>query len=160
MNKMKNQGGVISSFFNELNGLSSQELGGRISAFMDEQPHLTGFLFNLDDDFSEEAHTFLLKASIAVRDVLVGAGIPLGMINNETIEQVVQEKVEQYDTLTEEEKPLNEYVHLSSSPQMLEAVLKQFDKTDENLILIVDVIISLLEESAADAEDRKEVFNG
>lgn len=148
MNQLQEQRGIIDRFFKELDELSSADFGQRISVFTDEQPHLSGFLFNLDEDFSESDHDRILKTAIVVRDVLVGAGAPLEMVNNEIIEQVIGEKVEQYDLLGEEEYPIQKYVDMASSPQMFASILANNAGANENLYLITDVIISVLEESA------------
>jgi hypothetical protein len=154
MNNLEEQQGIIDALFSELDALSPPDLGKRISRFVDEQPHLMGFMFNLDDDFSEESHNYLLKSAIVIRDVLVGAGIPLKVVDNQVIEQIVDDRVDRYDSLSGIEAKVEDYMTLSSSPQMLEAVVKHAKSNDENLILIIDVIISVLEESAADQKER------
>ena len=157
MNQEREQAGIIKSLYDELDGLSTEDFGKRLTAFMDEQPHLTGFLFNLDEDFDEDQHTHILKTAIVVRDVLIGAGMPLEVADNSTIESVVQEKVEQFDTLGEEATQ-EEMLKLSSSPSILKKVSER-SSLDTDLILVQDVIISVLEESVADQEKRKKHSN-
>ena len=94
MNNIDIQKGIVDALFSELDSLDAPGLGKRISSLMDEQPHLMGFLFNLDDDFSEDEHTFILKSAIVIRDVFISAGIPLDVIENASIEQIVEDRVE------------------------------------------------------------------
>ena len=39
---------------------TEEDYAARLSAFLDEQPHLVGFLFNLSEDFEEEEALQLL----------------------------------------------------------------------------------------------------
>ena len=108
MNTLEIQKGIVDALYEELNSLDVPALGKRISSIMDEQPQLMSFLFNLDDDFSEEGHTFLLKSAIVIRDVFISAGIPLDTILNTHLESIVEERVKLYDVLEERLKRFNE----------------------------------------------------
>ena len=66
MNNIDIQKGIVDALFAELDSLDAPGLGKRISSLMDEQPHLMGFLFNLDDEFSEDDHTYILKCAIVI----------------------------------------------------------------------------------------------
>jgi len=160
MNNIDIQKGIVDALFSELDSLDAPGLGKRISIMMDEQPHLMGFLFNLDDDFSEDEHTFILKSAIVIRDVFISAGIPLDVVENESIEQIVEDRVERYNRLVEEERNDAETWELEAfSPVLYSFVLsqnKEIGLQNQQQSLIVDVIIGLYEEAAASQEHKND----
>ncbi len=158
MNNLEIQKGIVDALYAELNALDDAGLGKRISTMMDEQPHLMGFLFNLDDDFSEEEHTFLLKSTIVIRDVFVSAGIPLDVIYNDGIEQIVEDRVKMYDALVAEERNDAETWELEAFSPVLYAFVLQntqdLEDVSQQLSLVIDVIIGLFEEAAASQQEK------
>jgi hypothetical protein len=159
MNNLSIQKGIVDALFTELNSLDALGLGKRISVLMDEQPHLMGFLFNLDDDFSEDEHTFILKSAIVIRDVFITAGIPLDVIYNPSLEQIVEDRVAIYNRLEEEGRNDAESWELEAySPMLYSFVLSQSNHIgfpNQQQSLIIDVIIGLYEEAAASLENKK-----
>jgi hypothetical protein len=160
MNNIDIQKGIVDALFSELDSLDAPGLGKRISSLMDEQPHLMGFLFNLDDDFSEDEHTFILKSAIVIRDVFISAGIPLDVIENASIEQIVEDRVELYNRLEGEERSDAETWELEAfSPVLFSFVTnqnKELGLQNQQQALIVDVIIGLYEEAAASQEHKND----
>lgn len=160
MNNINIQKGIVDALFAELESLDAPGFGKRISLLMDEQPHLMGFLFNLDDEFSEEDHTYILKCAIVVRDVFISAGIPLDIIENTSIEQIVEDRVGVYNRLDEEDRNDAETWELEAfSPVLYGIVLKHSlasSQQSQQLSLIVDVIIGLYEEAAASQQHKNE----
>lgn len=158
MNTLEIQKGIVDALYDELNSLDAPALGKRISSLMDEQPQLMGFLFNLDDDFSEEGHTFLLKSAIVIRDVFISAGIPLDTILNTHIEAIIEERVKLYDVLEEnEENDLPNWKLKAYSPSLFNLIINRFadiEPTTQATALLIDAIIGLYEEAAASQQDK------
>ena len=159
MNNLQIQKGIVDSFFEVLDNCNPQEMGQRISQLMDEQPHAMGFLFNLDEDFSEDEHNFILKSAVVIRDVFISAGIPFDLVYADKIEEIVQELVSAYDKLAETDGTNNfkSWVENANSPVLFESVLKHNPaKTDveQEMALVIDLIIGIFEEATAKLEDK------
>lgn len=157
MNSMEIQKGIVDALFAELQKLDSQDLGKRISQMMDEQPHLMGFLFNLDEDFSENTHTYLLMCAIVIRDVFISAGIPIDVVDNATIEQIIEDRVKVFESLEESGKTLVD-TEQAFSPVLLsslKALNPELEEEGQDTSLILDVIIGLFEEAAASQENKE-----
>lgn len=158
MNNLDIQKGIVDALYAELDALDAPGLGKRISSLMDEQPHLMGFLFNLDDDFSEDEHTFILKTAIVIRDVFISAGIPLDVVYNPSIEQIVEDRVSLYNRLDSEERNNPESWELeANSPVLYSFVMGKNPEVglqSQQQSLIVDVIIGLYEEAAASQANK------
>jgi len=119
-----------------------------------------GFLFNLDEDFSEAEHSYILKSAIVVRDVFISAGIPFDLVNTNKVEEIISEKVEIYDELTknEETNTLTSWIEKSDSPVLFETVLSHNPvKADleQNMALVIDILIGFFEEATADTSKDK-----
>ena len=158
MNNIEIQKGIVDALFTELNNLDAPGLGGRISTMMDEQPELMGFVFNLDEDFTEDEHTFLIKAVIVIRDVFISAGIPLDIVANESIEQIVEDRVKLYDQFVTEERNDAETWELeANSPVLYALTLHSYPDVEgvsQQMSLVIDVIIGLFEEAAASQQNK------
>ena len=158
MDALQDYQGVVASLYGHLDGLSDADFGQRLSSLMDEQPHLTGFLFNLDEEFSENTHQELLKASLVIRDVFVSAGMPLHMLVGSEIDAVVEEEVKAYEDLAEEgEVDQDGMKSLSSSPELFTSILKHMSVEEEekaNVGLMISVLIRLMEEAAGAQEEQ------
>lgn len=144
--------GAVSALYHNLKGVSDKEFGERLSSMMDEQPHLMGFLFNLDEEFSEEEHQELIKACLVIRDVFITAGMPLNMVVGSDIDSMIEEEVERFNKLSERgEITIESMTVNSSSPELYAAILKNIAAEEEsvhNLGIIIGVIIRLMEEAA------------
>ena len=158
MNNIEIQKSIVDALFTELDSLDAPNLGKRISTLMDEQPHLMGFLFNLDEDFSEDEHTYILKSAIVIRDVFISAGIPLDVVHNSSIEQIVEDRVEHYNRLVEEDRNDAETWELEAFSPMLYSFImnqnKEIGLQNQQQSLVLDVIIGLFEEAAASQENK------
>jgi hypothetical protein len=101
-----------------------------------------------------------LKSAIVIRDVFISAGIPLDVVENESIEQIVEDRVERYNRLVEEERNDAETWELEAfSPVLYSFVLsqnKEIGLQNQQQSLIVDIIIGLYEEAAASQEHKND----
>ncbi len=160
MNNLQTQKGIVDAFFEVLNNCTAQEMGQRISQLMDEQPHAMGFLFNLDEDFTEEEHNYILKSAIVVRDVFISAGIPFDVVYTDKIEEIIAELVKTYDKLAEKEETnlLKNWIENANSPILFDSVLQHNPaQTDvqQEMALIIDLIIGIFEEATAETKDKQ-----
>lgn len=159
MSTEKEEKGAVESLYQHLHGISDEDFGKRISALMDEQPHLVGFIFNLDEEFTEEEHQELIKAAIVIRDVFVSAGMPLNMVVGPEIDAVIEEEVEQFSQFADEEVSLEAMAANCSSPDLFRSILKNIAMKKEalhNMGLILSVIIRLFEEAAGNKNENDE----
>jgi len=159
MNNLETQKGIVDAFFEVLDSCTPQEMGQRISQLMDEQPHAMGFLFNLDEDFTEAEHNYILKSAIVVRDVFISAGIPFDVVYADKIQEIIEELVKVYDKLAENEEinNLKNWVENANSPILFENVLGHNPAqtaVQQDMALIIDLIIGIFEEATADTKDN------
>ena len=148
------KGGVIASLYQNMQSVSDKDFGDRISAIMDEQPHLTGFVFNLDEEFTEEEHHEIIKATLVIRDVFVTAGMPMNLVSGSEIDAVVEEEVDHFNELGES-YTFEEMLNKSDSPEMIKEVVKNMNVSENslpNIGLVINIIIRVLEEAAATEE--------
>ena len=47
---------------------TNEEYGQNLSAFMDEQPALFGFLLNLSEEFEDDEHEQLVRSALLLRE--------------------------------------------------------------------------------------------
>lgn len=143
----------------EINRMSDKAYQKSISDLLDEQPHLMGFLFNLAEEFDEQTHELLLKATIVLYDALRETGILFNMIKPDDLELVLEEKVKLFDEidLNAEFLDENKLFEDISSPEVVKS-LRNFvlantevgDKANgNNILLILSVLVTLFENAAA-----------
>ena len=159
MNNLQTQKGIVDSLYEVLDNCTNLEMGQRISQLTDEQPQIMGFLFNLDEDFSEAEHNYILKSAIVVRDVFISAGIPFDLVNTDKVDEIIQEKVEVYDKLAESEETnnLKNWIEKSDNPVLFESILSHNPaktEIEQNMALVIDVIIGFFEEATAETKDK------
>jgi hypothetical protein len=140
-----------------------------ISQLLDEEPYLMGFLFNLADDFSEQGHELLLRATLALRQSLAHSGLFFKMISPSVLEETLKLQVQAFEELQGDNETIDEetiYTH-ASSPVVLRE-LKNFitqntfdaapdEQTDESLLLILSTVIEVLEKSASPENTETEI---
>lgn len=125
--------------------------------FLEEQPYLTGFLYNLTEDFGEHQLEALMSASLALGKSFLQAGLVLARVEQEVLTAVIEDKVAAYEVLAQSEMPIEfpALLELSSSPLvtagLLEYILNRSgeDELDPDLVLVVDIVISAMEQSVA-----------
>lgn len=140
---------VAHSIF-DYEAMDSAEQGKLILEILEDQPVLMGFVTNLADDFSDEEHETLIDSIAILINAFIAAGIPVDMIPQEIVDDVIEEKVEGYN---KEEKDAE--ADLIDSPLVYEdlqarAVLRcKFSAEDEiarsNFNMILNTIISIVE---------------
>src|SRR5690606_10460156 len=106
---------------------------------LEDQPILMGFITNLSDDFSESEHEVLVDSAVILINAFVSAGIPVEMISHQLVEEVIREKVDEYEEKEEgsvlDEEQMKE---IADSPLVFEdlknrAIFKS-NLPEENLV--------------------------
>lgn len=156
------QNDALESAIRELKLTGESQWTQLLSSAMDEQPHLMAFLINLSDDFSEEVHEQLLKVFVILSTAFRKAGIEIDLITPAGLDKVIEEKVETYEAL-EEEDTLDQSAmnQVANSPMVFDRIrtwvrnelgesMPLLDESQANINLMVDVIISAIEEHAVD----------
>ena len=143
----------------------------RLSVFLDEQPHLLGFLFNLSEDFEEEEHEALLRTALLLNEGFAHAQLNVGLITEHHLQIAIDDVTAQLDDLTEvleedAELDLDRMVRVARSPFVFEE-MRTFLHTElqdglpedqvqrHNLLVLIDVLIGAFEE-AVQLEPKKE----
>lgn len=145
--------------------LKPEEKGGLLLKVMQDQPVLIGFLTNLADDFEDVEHDVLVDSTVILINAFIGAGIPVGMIARQMVEEVIDEKVESYEQLEKEDKLDGENIAQQiDSPKVFDdlknraifkALLNEAEPDRQhNFILILDTVITIIERSVADEIDK------
>ncbi|MDX5327070.1 MAG: hypothetical protein LPK80_12510 [Bacteroidota bacterium] len=142
--------------------------------FMDDQPYLNGFLINLSEEFGDEEHEALVRVAVMLHHAFKLADVPMRTIVQSTIDDVVRDKVREYEEMDEEDElGVDEMTRMSSSPRVFDDI-RRFLKEElnngiprdlsekQNLFLIVEVMIEAYELSAiiGDAYDKNQKENG
>ena len=146
--------------------MTAAEQGKMVVQILEDQPVLMGFITNLADDFSDSEHEALVDSAVILIDAFVAAGIPVQMVPHQMVEEVINEKVDQYNKKDEHEELSSEAVRVvSDSPLVFEdlknrAVFKSnLSEEDEagrqNFNIVLDTIISIIERSAAATMEKK-----
>lgn len=153
---------ALESSIRELRLTSESDWTAMLTETMDEQPHLMAFIMNLADDFSEEVHEQLMKSTVVLSIAFKKAGIQIELITPAGLDKILEEKVEAYEALADEENLSPEHLSdVANSPEVFERIRNWFaselgdhmpllDESQNNIGLLVDVIISCMEEFAVD----------
>lgn len=153
---------ALESAIREMNLIGENQWQNMLGQAMDEQPHLMAFLINISDDFSEEVHEQLLRMTVILAIAFQKAGINIDLITPAGLDKIIEEKVEAYEKLEEEDElDIAGMREVANSPIVFQRVRKWvqeelgekmpiLDETQNNISLMVDVIISALEEHAVD----------
>lgn len=145
----------------DYDAMKAEEQGKLVVQILEDQPILMGFITNLSDDFSESEHEVLVDSAVILINAFVSAGIPVEMISHQLVEEVIREKVDEYEEKEEgsvlDEEQMKE---IADSPLVFEdlknrAIFKS-NLPEENLVqkqnfgIVLDTIISMVERSVAD----------
>lgn len=138
--------------------LSDAQQGKLILDILVDQPVLMGFITNLSDDFGDDEHETLVDSLAILINAFIGAGIPVDMIPQEIVDEVIEEKVRGYEKLKkEEENDEAAEEGLVDSPMVYEdlkaraAIKCKFAVNDiqsrTNFNMVLNTIISIVERS-------------
>lgn len=159
------QNDALESAIREMNLTGDEHWNSLLGESMDEQPHLFAFLFNLADDFSEEVHEQLLRETVVLLAAFRKAGVEIDLITPAGLDKIIGEKVDLYESLAEEDNLNPEAMEgAANSPQVFDRVRKHImnqlgdympilDESQANLNLMVDILISAMEEHAVLGSD-------
>ena len=150
---------------------SEEEYAARLSAFLDEQPHLVGFLFNLSEDFEEEEHEALLRTALLLNEGFGKTQLNVGLITQDHLQIAIDDVTAQLDDLSddltdEEMLDLDKLARIARSPfvfeemrgflqQELHSGLPADQLHRHNLLVLIDVLIGAFEEAIV-LENKKE----
>ena len=138
-----------------------------VSELLDEQPHLMGFLFNLEEEFAENPHELLLRATVAFQQSMVSIGLNFKPVTPALLEKVVNEKIALFNSLDQSEIGFDEhqFFHKTSSPAAVKSLIAYIDENtrdDEfdaaarnNMLLILSALVELFEEAIATGDEPK-----
>lgn len=139
---------------------TDEEYGLNLSAFMDEQPALFGFLLNLSEEFEDDEHEQLVRSALLLREGFRLAALKVNPISNLIIEDVTTGVVEAFEKLEEKEVDLDleAVVAVSRSPFVFEEVrnflhqelrkgIPEAQLQQHNLMIVVDILIGCFEEA-------------
>ena len=153
----------------ELELLKNKDYQVEISRLLDEQAYMMGWLYNLEEDFTEPVHDMIIKSAIALFRSLSEMGLFFQMIKPDDMEEVINANIESFENLEEGDGELTEnaIIDQSSSPVALRSLYGFIDanSSDEelplearsNLLFVLTTIIDLFEGAAAseDPSNRK-----
>lgn len=141
----------------------------QISELLDEQPYFMGFLFNLEEDFSEMAHELLLRSTLAMHNGFVHTGLFFSVITQEQIEKIIDERIAAFEALEAQGETAftaENIIAEASSPVALKSLYEFIvDNTTEDelpfadhtsLLLVLSAGIELLELAASPEDPDKQ----
>lgn len=164
----KTQRDHIAESIADYEAMSDQERGMLLSRILEDQPMLMGFLTNLADDFSDGEHEALVDSTVILINAFVASGIPIKTIPDPLIKEVIEEKVDLFESQNLEAGTEEQTIDsLSDSPTVLidlrNRALFKSDLRQENalgranFLLILDAILSMVERMASLViEEKKE----
>ncbi len=147
--------------------MKAEEQGKLIVQVLEDQPVMMGYLTNLADDFTEEEHEALVDSAVILINAFIAAGIPVEMVSHQMADEVIREKVDNYEEMAQADQLNSEGIkEIADSPVVFEDLrnralfksqLSEEKITDRhNFSIVLDTIISMIERSAAASiEERK-----
>lgn len=156
------QNDALESAIRELRLTGDEQWTQLLGSIMDEQPHLMAFLMNLADDFTEDVHDQLMRCTVLLSSAFKKAGIEIQTITPAGLDSILEKKIEAYEDLADEDDLIEEEMEkVANSPLVFERVRQWFmqelgeampilDESQANISLLVDVIISSMEEFAGE----------
>lgn len=145
--------------------MSQQERAKLLVSILEDQPFLMGLITNLSDDFSDSAHEALVESTVILINAFVSAGIPVDVVPQAILDEVVEEKVAAYEKRDEN---TGSSEALSDSPVVFTDLRNRalfhsdLDKagavTAHNFELVLNTIIAAVERSLAveiEAKNKK-----
>lgn len=153
----------------ELELLKNKDYQVEINRLLDEQAYLMGWLFNLEEDFSEAIHDLIIKSTIALFRSLTEMGLFFQMIKPDQLEDAINTNIEAFENLEEGDGELTEnaIIDQAGSPVALRSLYSFIDantteddlpiEARSNLLFVLSTVVDLFEESAAseDPSNRK-----
>jgi len=149
--------------------MSAEEQGKLLIQVMEDQPVLMGFLTNLSDDFTDDQHSALVDSVVILINAFVAAGIPISMIPQAMLEEVINDRADVYEKHADD---IDEDVvkEVSDSPMVFEDLrnraLFKSDIAEDNFAerqrfsLILDTLIAIIERSVSAEISKKEANEG
>ena len=140
----------------ELDGIKYHD---KVNDFLDSQPYLVGFLYNLADDFTEEEHEAIMRCAVLLLEAFELSNIPIGIVTQGVLNEVIEEKVEVFDKVSlmggAQDVLLTD---ITASPQVFDALVgyiredikKGLPKDEEglqNVFILLGILIRVFEES-------------
>ncbi|MCH8554685.1 MAG: hypothetical protein LAT76_05970 [Schleiferiaceae bacterium] len=159
---------LLQRVLGDLEKLNDADYQKYISDFLEEQPFLLGLLYNLDEDFPENEHDYLVKATVMITLGFKAMQMQVGMVQSDVLSQVLEEKIALYDNLASQgDFDFKTLTTASDNPDTLASFISFFDQVDNlgmpkdpirrlNFIMMLDVIISATELSLVLPENDKE----
>ncbi len=139
-----------------------EEYQNEVSELLEEQPYLMGFVFNLAEDFSEETHELIIRATIALQKSLAHTGLFFKVITTKQLEDVLDDKIKAFEELENDDPEgftEEAIIDAGSSPIALHSLYNFIDQnTSErelpfehrtSLLLVLSAIIELFEMAAS-----------
>lgn len=143
----------------QLDSLDGAKYQDKVNDFLDSQPYLVGFLYNLADDFTEEEHEAIMRCAVLLLEAFELSNIPIGMVTQGVLNDVIEEKVEVFDSVSllggTQDTLLSD---ITDSPQVFDALVgfirddirKGLPKDEEglqNVFILLEILIRVFEES-------------
>jgi len=139
--------------------MSAEDQGKLVVQVLEDQPILMGFITNLADDFSESEHEALVDSTVILINAFISAGIPIEMVSHQMAEEVIREKVDDYEERAEANLLDNESIkEISDSPIVFEDLknralfksdMSEKSENKNNFSIVLDTVIAMVERSAA-----------
>ena len=138
----------------------------QVSSFFDEQPYLMGFLFNLEEEFSENTHDLLIRSALAFYQAMSQIGLQFQVITPQMLQDGITAKVEEFNDLDKDDLAFDETTLFKtiSSPQAVKGLLAFIDEntakseftegTRNNMLLILSALVELMENAAVLPENN------
>lgn len=137
----------IAAAIADYDALKPAEQGKLLLGILDDQPYLMGFLTNLSDDFPDEQHDALVESVVILINAFIEAGIPVGMVPAQLVEEVVKMKTEGEEEggVLEDESVDSPLVFEDLRNRALFAAQLKGKENQGNFNLILDIIITCVE---------------
>lgn len=143
----------------DFEAMNADERGQLLLQIMEDQPILMGFVTNLADDFSDNAHAALVDAVVILINAFVSAGIPVNLIPQAMMEEVINERVDAYEARAGQivsddvarqttDSPLV-FADLRNHALFHSNIAKEAAADRQRFSLVLDTLVAIIERSAA-----------
>lgn len=149
---------VLQRVIQDFHAQSPERQAEMMDDFLEEQPYLGGFLYNLEEDFEEQQLEAMVESALCLKRSLQLAGMPVALVEPETLTQTIEERVAAYEAFADsgEEVSYDSLLKLCASPLVMTALVNYVESQreeggdqDPDQVLVLDIIITALEESIA-----------
>ena len=132
-----------------------------VSDLLDEQPYLMGFLFNMEEEFDENPHELLMRATLAFYRALRQTGLLFEIVKPDMLEEVISSKVDMFNQIDREDEAFDEtqLFATASSPETVQGLLNYIDEntrnqefteaTRNNMLLVLSALVEIFENAAS-----------